>query len=208
MIAQEICAIILAGGKSRRMGRNKALINIGGRPLVEILAERVSPLAEKVFISANDPDLFSFLPFQVVPDLCPLQGPLAGIHAVMSKYIYTLYLTLACDLPALPSSLIRRMLDVSEGFDAVIPRTPDGRTHPLAAVYRRTYLPVIEEALRKKENKVIDTLPGYGMRVRWIDSGEGKFADSDLANINTPDDLRRFQSARFCEKTSVAPDIS
>ena len=195
MITKEICAVILAGGKSRRMGRDKALIRIGGRTLVEIMAERVSPLTDKVFISANNPETFSFLPFQAVPDLYPGQGPLSGLHAVMAEHVYTLYITLACDLPGLPASLIRRMLDVSEGFDAVIPRTSDGMAHPLAAVYRRTCLPVIEDALQKKANKFIDAFPGDGLRVRWMEPGEGNFTYNDLANINTPDDLRKFHQA-------------
>ena len=178
------------------MGQSKALINIDGRPLVEIMAERVSPLADEVFISANCPESFSFLPFTVIPDLYPEQGPLAGIHAVMKRHIYTLYITLACDLPGLPVSLIRRMLDAADGFDAVIPRTLDGRAHPLAAVYRRTYLAVIEDALQKKENKVIDVIPG-GLCVRWMDPDEGGFTDGDLVNINTPEDLRRFQSVNY-----------
>ena len=192
----EICAVILAGGQSRRMGQNKALINVGGSPLVEIMAKRVTPLADKVFVSANDPELFSFLPFPIVPDLLPDQGPLSGLHAVMNKHIYTLYITLACDLPDMPVSLIRRMLDVSDGFDAVIPRTLDGMAHPLAAVYRRTCLPVIEDALKKKANRFIDAFPGDTLRVRWMDSGDGEFVDEDLVNINTPDDLCWFQEKR------------
>ena len=192
MTAKEICAVILAGGKSRRMGQDKALINIGGGTLVEIMADLASPFADKVFISANNPEILNFLPFKVVPDLYLEQGPLSGLHAVMHEYIYTLYITLACDLPGVPASLIRRMLDVSEGFDAVIPRTLDGMAHPLAAVYRRTCLPVVENALRKKANRFIDAFPGEGLRVRWIDPGEGYFTDDDLFNINAPDDLRRF----------------
>ena len=173
------------------MGQNKALINIGGRPLVEIMAERAAPLADKVFISANSPEFFSFLPFPVVPDICPDQGPLSGLHAVMKGHIFTLYITLACDLPGLPASLISRMLDAAEGFDAVIPRTRDGIAHPLAAVYRRTCLPVIEDALRKKANRVIDVFSGGGLRIRWMDPAEGGFTDDDLFNVNTPEDLRR-----------------
>jgi len=196
MNVKEVCAIILAGGNSHRMGQNKALINIGGHPLVEIMAKRASPPAEKVFISANSPEPFSFLPFQVVPDLCPNQGPLSGLQAVMRGHIYTLYIALACDLPRLPASLISRMLDVAEGFDAVIPRTSDGMAHPLAAVYRRTCLPVIEDALRKKANKVIDVFPEGRLRIRWMEPAEGKFTDEDMVNINTPEDLRRFAGSR------------
>ena len=192
MNTKEICAIILAGGNSRRMGQNKALIKINGRPLVEIMAKRASPLADKVFISANNPELFSFLPFQVVPDLCSDQGPLSGLQAVMRGHIYALYIALACDLPRMPTSFISRMLDIAEGFDAVIPRTTDGMAHPLAAVYCRTCLPVIEDALRNKANKVIDAFPGSGLRIRWMEPAEGGFTDGDLVNINTPEDLRRF----------------
>jgi molybdopterin-guanine dinucleotide biosynthesis protein A len=89
------------------------------------------------------------------------------------------------------------MLDVSEGFDAVIPRTPDGWAHPLAAVYRRACLPVIEGALQKKANKFIDAFPGDDLRVRWLTPDDGGFSDGDLANINTPEDLRRFQSLNY-----------
>ena len=192
MIDKKICAVILAGGKSRRMGQDKALINIGGRTLVEIMAELASPLADKVFISANNPEAFSFLPFQVVPDLYSEQGPLSGLQAVMREHVYTLYITLACDLPGLPASLIRSMIEASEGFDAVIPRTTDGIAHPLSAVYRRSCLPVVEDALRKKANRFIDAFPGDGLRVRWMYPGAGIFTDDDLLNINTPDDLRRF----------------
>ena len=189
----EICAVILAGGRSRRMGRNKALIEIGGRPLVEIMVERASLFADKVFISANNPQIFSFLPFQVVPDIYPEQGPLSGLHAVMKQHVYTYYITLACDIPALPASLIRRMLDIAKGFDAVIPQTPDGMAHPLAAVYSRACLPSIEDALLNKANKFIDLFHSNKLRVRWIYPDEGEFTENDLVNINTPDDLRGFQ---------------
>ena len=196
MISTGICAVILAGGKSRRMGQDKAFIDIDGRTLVEIMTERASLSADKVFISAGNPELFRFLPFQVVPDIYPGQGPLSGLHAVMKGYAYSLYITLACDLPGLPASLIRRMLDISEGFDAVIPRTTDGMAHPLAAVYSRACLPVIEDALKKNANKFIDAFPGNGLRVRWMYPTEGKFTDADLVNINTPEDLCGYSGNR------------
>jgi len=205
--AEEICAVILAGGRSLRMGRDKALLDVGGQPLIQTLAQRLRPLARDVFVAANDPDAYRFLGLPVVPDRFPGQGPLAGLHAVMSEHARAYYIVAACDLPNLPVGLLRRMLAAAraEEADAVIPRSRDGRAHPLSAVYRRSCLPAIEEALRARANKVIATFLGGGgadgegggnngaaLRIHWIEQESGAFADDDLANVNTPEDLRRF----------------
>ncbi|MDR1727952.1 MAG: molybdenum cofactor guanylyltransferase [Acidobacteriota bacterium] len=200
MFAEEICAVILAGGRSRRMGRNKALLDIGGRPLIQTLAERLGTLARDIFVAANDPEAYRFLGLPVVADRFPGQGPLAGLHAVMSEHPRAYYVVAACDLPNLPTALLRRMLDaaVADGIDAVIPRSLDGRAHPLSAVYRRTCLPVIEKALAAKANKVIETFlggdgggGGDALSIRWFEQAEGAFAAADLLNVNTPEDLGR-----------------
>jgi molybdopterin-guanine dinucleotide biosynthesis protein A len=186
----EICIVILAGGRSRRMGFNKALIRINGRPLIGILADRVRTLSDRILISSNDPDNYGFLNLPVVPDLFSGHGPLAGLHAAMLRQAGPVYILLACDLPNLPVSLLENMIRLSEGFDAAIPRTKDGLAHPLCAVYRRSCLPFIQRALEKGENKFIETFLDDALSVRWISPEEGRYEETDLANINTPEDLR------------------
>lgn len=207
MTAEGVCAVILAGGKSRRMGFNKALLDVEGRSLIQILADRVRPLASQAVISSNDDNAYRFLNLPVIPDLYQNCGPLAGVHAAMLWLDCPLYIVLACDLPNLQPSHIRRLLDLVGGYDAAIPRTGDGLAHPLSAVYRRTCLPVIENSLRQGAHKVIETFLGNALQIRWVSPDEGRFKDTDLANINTPEDLQRLKIAPL-SKTGPDPICS
>lgn len=185
----EVGAVILAGGLSRRMGCNKALLDVGGRPLISVLIERILPLTDQILISSNDAESYRFLEFPVVADCYTGRGPLAGFHAAMHRLDARSYVVLACDLPNVQTSLLRRLISLVAGHDAAIPRTLDGVAHPLCAVYRRTCLRVIDRALEQGASKVIDTFETNDISVRWVDPVEGGFSDLDLANINAPEDL-------------------
>jgi molybdopterin-guanine dinucleotide biosynthesis protein A len=173
------------------MGFNKALLDIGGRPLISLLADRVRPVAGVVIISSNDASSYGFLNLPVVRDKFRDHGPLAGFHAAMTHYVCPLYIMLACDLLNIRAEFLQSLISFAEGFDAVIPRTRDGVTHPLCAVYRRTCLPVVERALESAANKVVLSFIDDSLAVKWLGPEEGRFADADLANLNTPEDLRR-----------------
>ncbi|MBN2317883.1 MAG: molybdenum cofactor guanylyltransferase [Acidobacteria bacterium] len=173
------------------MGSNKALLNVDGRPLIQILSDRMRGLTDRIVISANDPDSYKFLNIPVVLDRFSGHGPLAGLHAAMLGQKSTLYVLLACDLPNLPISFLQKMILLSKGFDAAIPRTGDGLAHPLCAVYRRTCLPYIEQALKRGEKKFIEIFLNKPLSVRWISPEEGQYNETDLANINTPEDLHK-----------------
>ncbi len=177
------------------MGVNKALLKVGGQTLIQKLIDRVLPLTTRIFISSNDAAGYRFLNLPVVPDRFTDRGPLAGIHAVMKQNAFSLYIVLACDLPNLQERILRSFLDLAEGFDAVIPRTSDGIAHPLCAIYRRSCLPVVEHALERGVSRVIETFLDPGLSIRWADPDEGFFLDSDLANINTPEDLDRLDGS-------------
>lgn len=197
MLREDVCAVILAGGKSSRMGFNKALLQVEGTPLIRILIDRILPITKRILISSNDAADYGFLNFPVIPDRYPDYGPLAGLHAAMLEHIAPLYLVLACDLPNLQTQVMRNLLAFAEGFDAAIPRSGNGMAHPLCAVYRRTCLPTIEIALQQGEKKVITTFLDSTLHIGWIAPKEGQFDDADLANINTPEDL---------QKLGIAPD--
>jgi len=194
MDTSDVCAVILAGGESRRMGFNKALLDIGGRPLISILTERIRPLTNRIIISSNDASNYEFLNLPVVSDRYRGRGPLAGVHAAMTWDNSPLYIVLACDLPNLSALLLSNLLSFAQGYDAVIPRTSDGLAHPLCAVYRRTCLPSIEKALLRHANKVIETVLNDSLKIKWVTPKEGRFKDADLANINTPEDLQRLKT--------------
>jgi molybdenum cofactor guanylyltransferase len=188
----DISIVILAGGQSRRMGFNKALLKVNGQPLIRILADRMRQLTDRILISSNDLTSYRFLNLPVIEDHFSGHGPLAGLHAAMLRQVSSLYILLACDLPNLPISLLKNMIPLSKGFDAVIPRTSDGLAHPLCAIYDRTCLPFIQQALERGENKFIETFLNDALSVRWISPEEGHYKETDLANINTPEDLQTF----------------
>jgi molybdopterin-guanine dinucleotide biosynthesis protein A len=189
----DVCAVVLAGGRSHRMGSNKALLDFGGQPLIGVLVDRIRPLTNRILISSNDPSSYRFLNFPVIPDHYRGHGPLAGLHAAMLWNSCSLYIVLACDLPNLKAKLLRNLISLAEGFDAAIPRTSDGLAHPLCAVYRRTCLPAVENALIRGANKVIEIMLESALSIKWVSSEEGRFEDEDLANINTPEDLQRLK---------------
>ena len=166
MDVTDICAVILAGGKSSRMGSNKALLNFGGRPLIGVLVDRIRPVTNQILISSNDPVCYEFLNLPVIPDRYKGQGPLAGLHAAMLWNDCSYYIVLACDLPNLQPPLLFKLVSFAKGYDVAIPRTRDGIAHPLCAVYRRTCLPAVENLLLRGDNKMIEILEESSLSIR------------------------------------------
>jgi molybdopterin-guanine dinucleotide biosynthesis protein A len=174
------------------MGSEKSLLRAGGVPLVQILARRLEGIVDEVLISANDPAVFAFLGLPVVADLFPGCGPMAGLHAAMKATSRELVLLLATDMPRVPSSLLKRLIELSDGVDAVIPQSANGILHPVCAAYRRTCLPATEDLLRRGERQMVRLLEHPDLRFRTLPPGEGGYRDEDLIDIDSPDDYLRF----------------
>jgi molybdenum cofactor guanylyltransferase len=168
------------------MGRDKAFMPVEGQPMIQRLATLAAQVAAEVLVSASTPALYSFLGFPVVPDIYPGLGPMAGIHAAMSHSRRDLTLVLACDLPRLHVGLLQLILSRADGYDAVVPKTPDGKLHPVCACYRRTLLPELERRLKANRPRMLDLFSTPGTRVFKLTAG---FNELDLVNWNTPNDL-------------------
>lgn len=177
------------------MGRDKALVEIRGQTMIVRAAAELASLTDEVVISASEPVRYESLGYPVIRDIYPGQGPLAGLHAAMAHTQRPLLLLLACDLPRVRSGFLSRLIELSDGFDAVLPRSGDGGVHPLCAVYRRTTLPYIEAALIQQMNKMTAFLENSPLKVRWPRSEEGFFEDEDLVNLNSPKDLDDYLAA-------------
>jgi len=147
-------AFVLAGGQSTRMGRDKALIEFRGRPLIEHALAKLRALGFAPNIAANRPDLARYAP--IIPDNYPGSGPLGGIEAALSASNEDLNLFLPIDLPLLPTALLHWMATRSEQTVAIatIPRL-QGRPQPLCAVYHRALLPHAQTALAIGDAKVM-----------------------------------------------------
>jgi molybdopterin-guanine dinucleotide biosynthesis protein A len=183
---------IQAGGESRRMGQDKALMPFLGRPLIQRVVDRLVPIANEMIVTTNRPEDYSFLDLPLFPDLKPGRGALGGLYTALSSATCEVVAVVACDMPFASPELIKaasRLL-AKEGADVVIPDSGGG-LEPMHAVYRReTCIPAIETAIAADRWKLISWFPD--VKVRILQPDEVKAYDpSGLAfwNLNTPEEF-------------------
>jgi molybdopterin-guanine dinucleotide biosynthesis protein A len=188
-----VSAVILAGGNSSRMKSNKALLPFCGELFIERIYRQMSSIFRDVILVTNTPELYRFLPCPTIPDIFPGMGSLAGIHAGLSNSETPYVFVVACDMPHLNEALIRRLLTEIDGQDVVIPES-DGGLEPLHAVYGKSALPVLEEALSMGNRKIVACCNSLSTTVIPRDE-VGKIDPGFLSfrNINTPEDYFRFR---------------
>jgi molybdopterin-guanine dinucleotide biosynthesis protein A len=184
-----VSAAIMAGGKSRRMGRDKAWLDVGdGRPIVRCVIDVLSLVADDVLIVAND-ERFATLGPRVVPDRSPLGGVLGGIATGVAAATCEKVLVAACDMPFLDAEVFRLLVARSDGVDVVMPKVGDEH-ETLHALYTKACLPAMERALASGKMRVISFFPD--VRLRIIGEDELRAVDPDLrsfTNVNTPEEL-------------------
>lgn len=176
---------ILAGGRSRRLGRNKALVEIAGTTVIERILAAV-PKGHAVKIITDATHLFDFLPVAKMPDRIPGLGPIGGLHAGLSDTDTPYAFFLPCDLPLISTPLIERLMGEPGDADVVCYRTPRG-VEPLCALYARRCLSTIEEHIQRGEYSLQRLLEA--LQVKMLPSVE----EEALFNLNTPKDLRLVQ---------------
>lgn len=185
---------IQAGGESRRMGRDKALIPFLDRPLILQVMERLAAFADEVIIITNQPADYTFLGLPLFADLQPGRGALGGLYTAINAAKHPLVAVVACDMPFASRALFEyeRDLLVESGADVVISSTAEG-LEPLHAVYRRaTCLPAIQDALAAGEWKLIAWFPN--VKVRTLTPEETARHDPQglaFLNLNTSEDFRQ-----------------
>jgi len=187
--AADVAAFVLAGGKSTRMGSDKAFVLLDGRTLLDCALELARSVTREVCIAGNAAKFAAFAP--VVEDIFRECGPLGGIHAALRASTAELNLVLAVDLPFLSSALLEFLINKARRSDAMVtvPRA-EGRLQPLCAVYRRKFGDAAEQALlagRYKIGAVIEEV-----RRCVVDEEElqiSGFAVEMFRNLNTREDL-------------------
>lgn len=188
-----VSVAILAGGQSRRMGRDKAFLPVGGYPVVERVIERVVPLSDDVMLITNTPDKYHHFGHRVVGDAFPGTGALGGIYTAIYAAQYSYCLVVACDMPFLNTSLLRYLCGLATGFDVVIPLFK-GFPETMHAVYGRNCLEPIKQQLLNEHLKIIGFFDE--VRVRYVEHRDLFRFDPKLRsflNMNTPADWERVQ---------------
>ncbi len=186
----QLSAAIMAGGKSSRLGRNKALLALGNATVIEHVIATVSAIAAPVTIITNNPEEYKHLGLATAGDLRPGCGPLSGIHAALSLSGTEYVLVKSCDIPLIGPELLSLLHSNYPGHDITIFKT--SRFEPLCAIYRRTCLPALEELIDHGEYRIIDLFPTLDTLVIRSDDEDA------FRSINTVDDyqamLKRFEN--------------
>ena len=190
-----VSGVVLAGGRSRRLGRDKRLEPVGGQPLIRRVIDRVSALADEIVVVVADPAAAEPLPLEhwhrCAPDVYPGKGSLGGIFSGVASARNEWGVVVACDMPFLNLELLRLMLSLRDGVDAVVP-VLQGRPEPTHALYSKACLPHIEDRLKADDLKISRFYDQ--VRVHYV--AEETIADLDpdrlsFFNVNSPTDLDR-----------------
>jgi len=197
----EVSGAILAGGQSRRMGHDKAALMIAGESLLARTVRLVRTITSDVAVigPAKRSALAPNVP--IIPDRWPDQGPLGGIATALQALSGGVILVVGCDMPFLNPSLLRHLIALASGYDAVVVRA-DGQAHPLHAVYQQSCSPVLEKQLIAGDLRVHQFLAR--LRVRYVEGTElDRFDPWHLStfNANTPEEWEQ------ALKLSAAPDM-
>jgi molybdopterin-guanine dinucleotide biosynthesis protein A len=184
---------VLAGGRSRRLGRNKALEQFGDRPLIQRVIDTVSHLDNDIVVVAASQEQLPLIDdrIRIAIDRYPISGALVGIFTGLKSARSHHCLTVACDMPFLNIDIMRYMISVSEGYDAVIPRM-EKMIEPLHAVYSTDCIEPIQLQIDSGNLKISDLLSK--IRVRYIDREEIERYDPQhlsFMNVNSESDLQK-----------------
>jgi len=190
-LLQSVTGFVLAGGKSSRMGREKALLELSGRTLLNRAIDLLRPLVGEVIVVGEAAKFVTVT--RTVEDLYRGHGPLGGIHAALTRTATPLNLILAVDLPFVERDFLTYLITEAgrSGAMVTVPRTARG-SQPLCAVYDRDFADIAEEALRAGRNKIDALFSAAETRTIGQDElARMGFSEAMFRNLNTPEEFAR-----------------
>jgi molybdopterin-guanine dinucleotide biosynthesis protein A len=187
-----ISVAVLAGGKSSRMGRDKAFLEIGGQTVIERVIEAVTPLTDDIFINTNSPTAYERFGLRLVPDIFPGKAALGGIYSAIHAAKNKNVLVVACDMPLLNIELLRYLISQIDHHDVVVPLIDPPQPETMHAIYSKSCLPAIEPKLRANRLRIVGFFDDVS--VNYVGREQVLAFDPDLhsfVNMNTPADWTR-----------------
>jgi molybdenum cofactor guanylyltransferase len=184
----EITGVILAGGKSSRMGKDKALIDIHGKPIIRHVIETMKQIFDRVIIIANDQRLYRLFGLEVFSDIYVDCGPLGGIHSAFFHTFSDKLFIIACDTPDVSPDLIRYVCDFHSSSIAKVPFA-EGTLHPLIGMYHRDCLPILLSHLESNRLKMASFLDAIEAECIPISESLSFYKPGLFRNINCEADL-------------------
>ncbi len=183
---KNVTGIVMAGGKSLRMGVDKGLLVYQGKPMVTYSIDILSALCSRVVISSSTPD-YEVFNLETIPDIYPGSGPLGGLYSCMAQSETEGNICLPCDLPFMKLHIIDQLLQAFDGTRCVVPLTP--LPEPLVAVYPLTVLPVVKHLIENKKYKMTAIYEHFPVKYLSLKDFKGENILASFANINSPGDI-------------------
>ena len=187
--SREVTGVVLAGGESRRMGQNKALMPLGGERLVDRVARTLRACCAELLMVTNSPEVYADVGIRMVGDVWPGKGSLGGIYSAIHHAATPYVLVVACDMPFLQPASLTYLIEQIGDYDVVIPDVL-GEQQPLHAIYGRACLEPIRRRLEADRLRIVGFLPD--VRVRTVTAAELQSFDPGLLafqNLNTPEEF-------------------
>ncbi|MBI4295243.1 MAG: molybdenum cofactor guanylyltransferase [Chloroflexi bacterium] len=188
-------SIVLAGGKSQRLGRDKAWEKVGGESLIQRVVSRLTPLSTELIVvmaqGQHRPTLNANIDIRLASDIYPGCGSMGGIYTGLTLARSFHSVVVACDMPFLVAPLLRYMIELSPDYDVVVPRAEKG-LEPLHAIYSKNCLAPMRTSIQDGRLRVVDVLSK--VRVRYVEQEEIDRFDRErlsFLNVNTPLELER-----------------
>ena len=175
--------IILAGGKSSRMGQDKGLVLYRGKRMVEHVIAACQELASDILISTNNPE-YSFLGYKLIPDNYKNRGPIGGMQAALEYSDTEDNIFCPCDMPNLHPGILQEIIIKSEGESVVVAVDSTGKTYPVLGSFKKSVLPLLEAQIKKGDFKLQHLLTK-------LNAKKVEIADTTaLSNVNYSEDLK------------------
>jgi molybdopterin-guanine dinucleotide biosynthesis protein A len=179
-------AIILAGGKSARMKENKALLPIQGVPLIQKIGQNLEHHFQEIIVSTQSAELFDFLPYRVVKDEQPGQGPLMGVLCGLEASSNPINFVIACDIPEINIPFLDRMVSYTNQYEIVVPVSGENKYEPLFAFYKKSVIPRIKDLLNQQIRQINKLFPLSKTKYIPLENTGWYY------NLNSSEDYRRY----------------
>ncbi len=186
-----ISGIILAGGRSSRMGTDKAFIQIGSKTLIEKMFDLIKKYCVEILISANDNTGYSFPGQRIIPDERHGLGPIGGIYSCLKQSRTENNLVIAVDMPFINDGLIQFLLANTGNAELVVPATGKGKIEPLCAVYRKSVAAYLEKMIAENDLKVQNLMNYCRSHKLHITREQEFYNDRLFFNVNTQADFNK-----------------
>lgn len=182
--------IILSGGKSSRMGKEKGLVDFQGKPLISHAIHTLAPLVDSIIIGANNEiDVYKKFGYRIVEDEIKGVGPIGGLLSTLQHSSSERNFVISCDMPFLNSELLNFLFQSMHEFDVVLAMHDGDKIEPLCGIYSKRIIPEIQTAIKNGKYKLLDLFKKVHFKSVMIHDALPFYSDNLFYNINRPEDI-------------------